>query len=155
MITNVTTPQDAKHMHNVAAKWWRNQLVNPRYDNGDTSERGLMTSMMATMATTPATEEQLDKFEECLSRGLYWEDCNGNSREFWVGVDYNPDRLLAHAGQFAEIPGGGNTGFPWKTTMHINTAGMGKITVREGYGAEPRQIYPAHDEVSAEKEPGS
>lgn len=129
----------------AAAKWWREALRNPRFDNGGTSQHDTMVSMMASMGRTPPSAEQLDKFETALREAMAFFY---NQNKFWesgcnfcraLRVDYNADQLLESAygkafGQQSTI----NT-FPWKTRMFVSP---GKVEVGCGYGAEPVIIYP-------------
>ena len=122
-----------------AAKWWADHLRNgARLDNGDNSETGAMTLMMALLCQqgerANQNTEQIDSFEAHLADVLMTEGLDSN----WVDtyVDYHPDHILSEAAQRAELDLGMTT-LPWKTGMGIRDD---VITVRCGYGAEAVQL---------------
>ena len=120
-----------------AAKWWADHLRgNARLDNGDRSETGAMTLVLATILQAKEKEkqsaEQIDRFEAELTKVLLKEKGNYVT----VGVDYDPDYLLCVAAELAELPLGGAT-LPWKTTMWIEDD---SVKVRLGYQGELQSL---------------
>jgi len=127
------------------AAWWRQQLEQPEFDNGDRSHTGVMGRGLAAMLAKQdaATAEQLDVFEQELSKiilGWLLEDpcpkelsttrpyyCD--TEEEWqqilasprrkqcLGTDYGPDGYFIPA---LEASGVSPNIFPWKTLMWVN-----------------------------------
>ncbi len=126
----------------VAARWWADKLRNVEpgnFDNGDKSGAGsfamLMYSMLA-MSKQPATET-IDKFEERLAETIKEQvEARGSMT---LSVDYGPDDIL---GSLAQESGVSTNGFPWKTTMRIET---NKVSVSAGYAAPVENIFPAEE----------
>jgi hypothetical protein len=132
----------------AAAKWWRDAMRNPKFDNGDNSPTGGMTMAMALMGRKTHPVEVLDKFEAALRRNIV---ARINERKGWcpespgwcsyartLSVDYNPDAVLSDSlAESGESPG--LTSLPWKTVMWINP---GEVKVACGYRAPPVTIYP-------------
>lgn len=135
----------------AAAEWWRRVIMNPKFDNGDPSEGGVVSAMMATVANTANRHppEAYDKFERSLRRLLAeqinmrpgaWQPGNPTlcSQLRVLKCDYEPCETLALAAREAGL-GDGITDFPWKTVMWVNP---GHVEVRYGYGAPITTIYP-------------
>ncbi len=126
-----------KQLAQKAAQWWADKISVPaKLDNGDRSDTGVYTMMVATILQakerTGITPEKVNKFRDELRKALQ------NETRPWitVSVDYHPDTYLSNAAEKAGInPGMGY--FPWKTVMSIHE---GKVTVSEGYGAEYVEI---------------
>ena len=119
-----------------ASKWWADRLRNPaKLDNGDYSETGAMTLIMATMLQSAERVNldaaKIDLFEEELTQLILDEDCS------IIGVDYGPDWILMQAAEKAELDLGMCT-LPWKTVMWLDRDGT--IKVAEGYRAEAVEI---------------
>lgn len=121
-----------------AAKWWGEQLHGTvKLDNGDNSETGAMTFVLASMLQGiekgKQSEVDITNFEKELATILL------NDKRQWVtvGVDYNPDYILSEAAKKAHC-NLGMTSLPWKTMMWIHDE---EIKVAVGYGAEP-QVLP-------------
>ena len=126
-------PETAK----LAAKWWSDHLRGRApLDNGDKSESGVITFMLASMLQSQKkggiTPEDIDRFEAELGNLLSEQP----GKWIVVAVDYGPDLLLSQASERANIDIG-ITLLPWKTTMTIRDD---KITVRCGYGAEAIEL---------------
>ena len=118
-----------KEQIGIAVEWWGNVICNPKHDNGDKSEQGVMATMLATMATTKITDEQKQIFGKELILLLEMESqFNG------LHCDYGPDIILRKAMEKAEI---NSTNAPWKTNMNFQD---GQVTVRYGYGAELQML---------------
>jgi len=130
----------------AAAKWWRDRLERPTFDNlGKTrwhpSERGAaMAEMMAMMLAKPQKQQRLDAFEAALKAKLL--SFKEGDYFHYLGVDYGPDRILSEAADAAGITNDGLTTFPWKTSMWFDLK-AGTITAAIGYGGERRQVWPA------------
>ena len=126
-----------KNLANKAAKWWADRLrEDAKLDNGDESEMGLMTFLLAKMLqaeeNSKGSMNDADKFEIALSKILE------RRNDTWLafGVDYHPDHILQEAASKANIDLG-MTRLPWKTTMRIEE---GKVFVRCGYAANEVEI---------------
>jgi len=120
-----------------AARWWADTIKNgAKLDNGDKSDTGFTTHMLATIAQAEnkITEEQALLFEEALVEALLDKKDILPCRI--LGCDYHPDRILAESAEKAGINPGMTT-FPWKTNMWIKD---GEIEVSEGYGAPPVKV---------------
>ena len=125
-----------KQTADKAAKWWADQLRRgAKLDNGDTSDTGFMTLMLATMLQDQTRDSQgdelIDAFERELSNLL--QDKNGR---VIFGVDYNPDVILSEAARLAELPLS-MASLPWKTTMMIYGD---SVEVSHGYRASMEAI---------------
>ena len=120
-----------KQVAKKAAKWWADHLRTPaKLDNGDPSENGLYTTMLATMlqskereSVTPAL---VNAFEKQLAKQLTKEQ----SGYVYLGVDYDPCFELRNAADTVGLELGSTT-LPWKTSMWIDD---GVIKIRCGYG---------------------
>jgi len=114
----------------AAAKWWADQLrgVAP-LDNGDASETGTMTYVLAAMLQDVEKAKQdgagIDRFEAELAGIIMTQQ----PRQ--IGVDYHPDYCLAQAAAAAGLPLGMST-LPWKTQMIFEGDA---VKVACGYGA--------------------
>ena len=118
-----------------AAKWWADQLRNgAKLDNGDKSDAGFTTHMLATLAQSNRNipEEKIILFENSLTKFVLDEKMT----TVILGCDYHPDRQLLLASEEAGIEVG-MTDFPWKTTMWIKDD---VVEVSEGYGASSVKI---------------
>ena len=114
----------------TAVTWWIEALKYPKFDNGDDSDIGMHTMMLATIASPKVDESQVIDFGNSLQKSLSEAD------DFFlgIGVDYNPDRILSLALEAGEIKAS-ITSLPWKTYMTFNNDG---VQVSCGYGA-PRE----------------
>lgn len=117
----------------AAAKWWRDAISDPKFDNGDASEVGLFTMTLAYMLAdkNKATKEQLDSFEEELCKILLTEE-----NYVCLMVDYNPCKMLCDVADLSDIS---TSLFPYKTSMNINFDN-GTIFVKTGYGARLEEL---------------
>jgi len=114
-----------------AAKWWADQLRGTaRLDNGDHSQQGAMTAILASICQEAEKEhqtpEQIDAFEKELAQDIV----GYNDEYFTISVDYHPDHILILAAEGAGITLGMTT-LPWKTHMIFD---KGTIKVACGYG---------------------
>lgn len=108
----------------IACNWWLSTFEKPKFDNGDTSLIGGMTTMLAALAVQPVTEQQKQTFKELLTKGLK-EDPRGYTD---LASDYNPAAFL---GRIMEKAGISLNNCPWKTYMVFKG---GKVYVAYGYG---------------------
>jgi hypothetical protein len=132
----------------AAAKWWRESLQWPKFDNGDRSNTGLMAESMARMGHKIHDEEVLKRFEIELRSAIAarynekknWHPSNPEFGGYGrvISVDYHADPILTGALEGAGGKANSMLSFPWKTTMHV---GPGKVTVACGYGAPYQTIY--------------
>jgi hypothetical protein len=128
-----------KQIAQVAAKWWADHLRHgSSMDNGDDSETGAMTMIMATLLNRESLAKRkpqdADNFETALVDVLTEKETR---HTFCMGVDYDPDYTLCQAADKAGIKLGMGD-MPWKTLMWIDT---NTIKVAEGYRAAPVVIY--------------
>lgn len=126
----------------AAVNWWKEAVRRPRYDNGDTSEIGGITMMMAMMAAPDVVPDAVDEFGKNLSEVLQSDARVANSG---LHVDYNPNRTLFDCADAAGLPIGENIGFPWKTHMWFRNGG---VQVACGYGAASKSVLVAVRETS-------
>lgn len=118
---------------NRAAKWWASQLRNgAKLDNGDDSDAGAMTFMMASIAQQTFSDEQVDKFESELTKAITGGKKNYSYPDgmMIIFVDYHADPIFDEAAKVAGFELG-MSDLPWKTTMWIYPDG--KVEVAEGY----------------------
>lgn len=115
----------------LTAKWWRKKIEKNHHDNGDPScgLAGIMADMIA-MNNRPS-EEQLNKFEEVLTK-IITEKTNNY---IYLDCDYGPCGDLALAAKEAGID---SSVFPWKT---VTTTEENKVEVRDGYGAPWTEVH--------------
>ena len=125
-----------KEVAEQIANWWADKICGRvKFDNGDDSETGFMTSMLATMLAKPTTDEQREKFVKALSGRI-------EGKEYlMLSVDYHPDEILRESAEEAGISEGN---FPWKTYVIMDRC-FGeegyRIRARHGYCAEPEILY--------------
>lgn len=121
----------------AAAKWWGDRMRKPGVpDNGDRSEAGGMTAMLAVLTQRPVEADAVAKFEEALAAKIDESLTRGGS--CYLGVDYHPGPILSECAEAAGVnPGMG--GWPWKTSMHVDPE---SVRVAPGYRAEFQTIYP-------------
>ena len=118
----------------VAAKWWADRFrEGPKFDNGDQSETGFMTMILANMVYQAPTRESIEHFEAVLQRKIH--DSLVEFGGLCLNVDYGPDLLLRAAANEAGFSS--NAEFPWKTYMHIE---LGSVRVSYGYGAPYKEL---------------
>lgn len=128
----------SREVAEVMAKWWGEKVSGKIvHDNGDksfhSSFAGALADSMATQITDEAKKIFIDALIEEIVSGEKFVNC--------IGCDYHPDKILADAAIKAGI---NEFNFPWKTYMYIGHDPCGNIivTVREGYGSPPEDIYP-------------
>ena len=112
----------------TAVDWWAGAIQNPKFDNGDDSRSGGMSMILATLARTDVSQNQLESFKRALTEAIQ------ENTPRHISVDYGPDMLLGAAMEKAGIP---SNMAPWKTTMWLISDG---VSVRHGYRAETQNL---------------
>lgn len=138
-VDNIPEP-DSEDPANVraAVNWWRNTLVNPKMDNGD-STMGLFMSLFGSGLTGGNTESAITAFCDALSI-LLCDKVYDEGGDYYISldVDYGPGGLLAEAVDRAR--GAKNLQFPCKTHMIIKPD---EVTVSYGYCQPYETIWKA------------
>lgn len=123
-----------------AVALWRKMLACPKYDNGDPSAVGFITSTMAAMLPSNVSEERLDAFCGHLRT---WLTTPGPRGDFYpkqsLHVDYHPDEGLRMSAALAAL----TMEFPWKTSMWLYGD---HLHVRAGYSSPTIYHYPLSDD---------
>jgi len=118
----------------IAATWWADVVIHPKFDNGDNSDTGLLGNMLQTMGVKDVTNETRTKFIEHLSLAIESKLIE-SSFTMCIGVDYHPDRILRESAEYAELS---KSNFPIKTNMWISAY---HVAVSYGYRAETEYLY--------------
>lgn len=133
LATKATSPGEA------AGLWWAEALHWPKHDNGDDSNRGAMSQLMANMIAMKygdqLTESALDRFADELASSI--NDRLAQSNQVMLNVDYDPCQLLVEASEAAELKLISYC-WPWKTVMWITPD---SVKVCHGYGAPVQTIW--------------
>ncbi len=123
----------------AASLWWAESLRWPKHDNGDDSDRGAMSQLMANMIAmkydNQLTGPALDRFADELAKLV--ADLLAQTSQVLLDVDYDPCRLLVEASKAAGLELV-SCSWPWKTTMWITPY---EVEVRHGYGAPVQTIW--------------
>ncbi len=121
----------------VAANWWANIIVNPKFDNGDDSNADGMAFLLTMMVNSKSSisKEQIDIFRKELADIIVEQMKSSRNGECNLDVDYEPDMLLHEAAHKAGID---DMGFPWKTSMVIS---KDKVSVSVGYAADWKTLW--------------
>jgi hypothetical protein len=120
----------------IASSWWTNVIKNPKMDNGDESQAGMLINMLATLNTSKITPEQQKQFNYEL-----YEEIKNTIKDYddtqimWLDVDYGPNKYLSEPAEKCNIS---LNNFPIKTTMQINKH---VVKVRYGYGSDYETLY--------------
>lgn len=120
----------------IASSWWTNVIKNPKMDNGDESQAGMLINMLATLNTSKITPEQQKQFNYEL-----YEEIKNTIKDYddtqimWLDVDYGPNKYLSEP---AEKCGINLLSFPVKTTMQIT---IHSVRVKYGYTGEYETLY--------------
>ena len=131
-------------MARTAARWWADHLrKGAKLDNGDRSDTGAVTHMMASVLQSKSaqkrTSEDIDRFEEVLYNKLFSPEFT----YFSLGVDYGPCGTLADAAREAGCYLGMSC-LPWKTNMFFMTDDS--VMVSLGYGGDREKLELMEDE---------
>lgn len=128
----------------AAVDWWGEAIKSPKFDNGDKSDTGAMTTIMMTLASGDRpSDEQIQEFKQEYAKLLkfsfagcwYLDDPSRGAGLRCQGVDYHPHGEMLQA---AEKAGISPKRFPIKTNMWVDP---GRVTVSYGYGAPLKVIY--------------
>lgn len=121
--------RSVEEIADIAAKWWAQKLIKPRFDMGAQSDQEKMLELFATVATKPVGEKQSTVFIDNIKEKIikYLE----NHNTLCIDVDYAPCNFLAES---MEVAGISMNNAPWKTTMWISKPD-GEVSVKQGYGA--------------------
>ena len=111
-----------------AANWWADQISNPRFDNSPDNIAAIFASILASSSVFKVNDDQRSKFIEKFKE-IFINKFNRFSR-FSIDVDYGPEKDLADAMEYAEIP---LSNAPWKTCMTVDSKDY-SIEVKMGYG---------------------
>lgn len=123
----------------AACNWWIDAITHPKFDNGDSSEIGGITMMLAMLnhIQKPVLSDDVkQRFKESLKKRIKMELLTRISVS--LSVDYGPDDILSAAASESGII----ADFPWKTHMRIE---RDKISVSCGYGAPYNIIFERED----------
>jgi hypothetical protein len=133
LIEVVLLGKTIEEIAHVAAKWWANQLKNPKFDDGDPSVNGFNLRRMLDDHVQSVSDGQCELFIASLSKIIIDEvkELNGTV----LKVDYVPYSNLKAAADAANIP---YTNFPIKTKMEVDA---NHIFVRLGYGEKQEILY--------------
>ena len=123
---NILTEKEA--LAEKAANWWADQISNPRFDNNPDSMAAVFASILASSSASKVNDDQRSKFIEKFKE-IFIDKFNRFSR-FSIDVDYGPEKDLADAMEYAEIP---LSNAPWKTCMIVDSRNN-TIEVKMGYG---------------------
>lgn len=127
---------------------WCKKLFVPVFDNGDNSNHGFMTHMLATMniqndkAGVDDMSALVEKFRIILTAELFRLRDNPLDKEYfppWLDVDYNPCYVLGDAADKAGIP---QSQFSCKSSVSMRT---NSLSAKFGYGAPNTNYYPLPD----------
>lgn len=133
LATKATSPGEA------AGLWWAEALRWPKHDNGDSSDHGAMSQLMANMIAMKyddqLTEPALDRFSGELAKLV--NDLLTQTDQALLDVDYDPCRLLVEASEAAGLELISYC-WPWKTVMWI---APDSVKVCHGYGAPVQTIW--------------
>jgi 2-methylcitrate dehydratase PrpD len=123
----------------LIAQWWADKVTAPslNWDNGDNSQAGGLTFMLANMlaqqSRNNAPSDAPEKFKAALIKGLKdsqtYQKSNGTHIPF-LNVDYHPCEILAQAAAEAGIDA---SAFPCKSSTQVID---GKALAACGYGAK-------------------
>lgn len=140
-----------QEMAKTAAKFWANFLRQQEpiiHDAGMRHEQEIEFSMRVTAIgnllrnQTKVSPDQADIFEHELSQIIQFQIEREGRDYISFGVDYHPDMELRSAAALASFDP--EMQFPVKTQMYIHN---GQVSVKEGYGAPVRVLYPETEET--------
>ena len=131
----------------AAAKWWSDAIETPKFDNGDNSQTGATTMMLAQLSVKEHAPEALGRFASILGQaiGAKLEDAD----TVIISVDYSPCRILYDAAEEARLKVSGLTTFPWKTHMWVK---KDIVTVSHGYRAPVKTVWERDPVTDGNKE---
>ena len=100
----------------IAATWWANVIINPKFDNGDDSKIGDAINRDREMRVKEVTDETKVKFLNHLSKAIE-SKLTLKAQAINISVDYSPDKILVDSAEYANLS---TSNFPIKTTMWIS-----------------------------------
>ena len=112
----------------VAASWWAEKIVRPKFDAGSDTPAMMMAEALATMGTAKIEESDQERFKNILKQKIL-DNLKKTNYTFGIHCDYHPEGILEEAIVEAKIP---STNAPWKTSMWIDSDGT--VSVKYGYG---------------------
>lgn len=118
---------------NIAAEWWADKVISPKFDNGDSGLGGFFAMTMATQLVKDIDNTQRKKFVDTLSE--YISERLNSNREPYLDVDYGACQSLSEA---AEKAGISENNFPWKTYMWVD---KNHVSASYGYRGEEEILY--------------
>lgn len=130
--------KSVKEIAKIASEWWADKVINPKFDNGDSSFAGFMWMTMASMLVEKVDTAARDKFISFLSKSI--EDHLNQKRPYGIpnlilDVDYGACEKLRAAGDYAGIS---SNNFPIKTVMWID---KDHISLRYGFMGKEEYLY--------------
>ncbi|WP_298846310.1 hypothetical protein [Clostridium sp.] len=118
----------------IAATWWANVIINPKFDNGDDSKIGDAINRDREMRVKEVTDETKVKFLNHLSKAIE-SKLTLKAQAINISVDYSPDKILVDSAEYANLS---TSNFPIKTTMWIS---INHVAVSYGYTAKTKYLY--------------
>jgi len=117
----------------IAAEWWADKIISPKFDNGDSGLSGFFGMTMASQLVEPIADEKREKFISHLSK--YIESKLDADLSPYLSVDYGPSVDLKDAAEFAGIS---SNNFPWKTNMWVD---KNHVSASYGYRGKKQILY--------------
>jgi len=114
----------------IAARWWRESLHKPQFDNGGDGDAAALKMIVALPETL--SPQVLNIFEHKLTDAI--REALQESDEVALSVDYGPEGLLEQVAEDAALYTGR---WNWKTRMIVTAT---EIRVKRGYGQPYRQL---------------
>lgn len=112
----------------IAASWWADKIVAPKFDAGADSPAMIMAEVMATVNAKKIDTSDRDNFKNILKKKIL-EKLNKSNYQIGIHTDYAPEGILDEAMIESNIP---SSNAPWKTSMWIDPDGT--VSVKHGYG---------------------
>ena len=122
---------------NIASSWWSNVVIDPKFDNRDTSNSSFLVTALQKQLTEEVDDTKKAKFENLLKANIF-ENVQNLTNDYStciLGCDYGPCKPLYDIGNECGINA---NNFPWKTTMWISKH---HVAVSYGYGASIDILY--------------
>lgn len=125
---------EVENIAELASAWWSKVIQNPKFDNGDMSRTGAISSVISKMLVKKLNEDQISNFKQKLKE-IILEHIKDDDYTFILGVDYGPCRYLTTAAEYAGVS---INNFPIKTSMWIS---RNHLMVSYGYCAKREILY--------------
>jgi hypothetical protein len=126
-----------------AVELWCRALHRPRFDNGDSTDRGGMAMALHTINaghdadTVDDMAAAVERFRTILSSKLKSARDNGGRVNRYLATDYGPEHELADAAKEAGVP---TSLFSWKSSVSFYSDEY--VSASFGYGADDVNHYP-------------